>query len=139
MYNGDIKERYKIFRSTITILFVLMLTVPVSSSSAKKTKEKSDSFIIKVFHDKVKVVAPEKYEKGQHVIVENKTLVDLWGRVQTVEGKVIGFVSIKPKGFQSVELNVGKKEQIVFIPLAPPFQEIRLIRGKAAYEIPPQR
>ncbi|MBL6989255.1 MAG: hypothetical protein ISR65_05735 [Bacteriovoracaceae bacterium] len=101
--------------------------------------EKSDTFIIQSFADSVKVLAPAAYHPELNAIIENKTLVQLIGKIETGKGRVVGIVSIAPTYSRSVKLNIKKGERLYFIPLAPAFQAVELVIGRKAYEIPPKR
>ena len=99
----------------------------------------SDAFLIQVMDRQVKVVAPEKYHKGLNVIIENKTLSRLLGKLETVSGQLIGHVSIPSEKFQSIDLPMEQFEKTFFVPMAPAFQAIELKIGAKSYQIPPAK
>ena len=103
-------------------------------------REVSDTFVVRIFGDRVKVISPTKYSKNLSVIVENKSYADLLGKVVTKQGQLIDFVSVPAESFKVVDLkNLKKGEEVLFVPLAPAFQEVELVVGREVYEIPPQR
>jgi len=117
-------------------LLILFLLGQLSSVHAY---EKSDAFIIRAFDDRFKVLAPAVFMPELNVIIENKTMLPLVGKLQTLRGRVLKNTHLKSKGFMAEKLIVKKHERIFFVPLSPPGQEVELIIGKKSYEIPPQR
>lgn len=111
----------------------------ISTSIAIAKYEKADAFIVKAYDNRIKVLSPPKYYSGIHVIIENKTLSKFLAQILTRDGKTIGFVSIAPGKFQSIQLNEKSDRDILLIPLSPGFQEIELLAGKKSYEIPPKK
>ena len=101
--------------------------------------EGSDTFIVKFFDEKVKVLAPKKFDKRLSVIVENKTLVKLRGKIENSQGSVLSFLSVNPNESYSVDLKIKKGQKVFFVPISPSFQKVRLEIGKASYEIPPKK
>ncbi|MEI8346715.1 MAG: hypothetical protein WCG27_04560 [Pseudomonadota bacterium] len=97
------------------------------------------NFEVHVFDRKVIVNSPPTFRVGMSVLIENKTLITLVGKIQKQNGEVLSFVSIAPDTQKTVPLNISEKEKAVFIPLAPSFQEIELNIGQSTYEIPPKR
>jgi len=100
--------------------------------------EKADAFIVKVYDTKVKVVSPVKDDPNLSVIIENKTLVDIRGKIETGRGEILNYVNIKSRASTSLKLKRKDKEKIFFIPQSPPFQKVELKLGNRPYEIPPQ-
>jgi hypothetical protein len=100
--------------------------------------EKSDAFIVKIFDDKVKVLSPTVDDPNLSVIIENKTLVDIRGKIETGRGEILNYVNIKSRASSSLELKRKNKEKIFFIQQSPPFQKVELKLGNRPYEIPPQ-
>lgn len=101
----------------------------------------NSSFVVTVMDYSMRVVSPDaslKKEKTLSVIIENKTISKLIGKVEQA-GKAVQFISLAPNSFQSVEFANIRGEQVQFIPLAPAFQEALLEVGQKSYEIPPQR
>lgn len=101
--------------------------------------EKSEAFLVTLLDSSIKVVSPEKFMSQTSVIIENKTLTKIMGKVQKSNGEVIKFLSVPSGGTYSLEVTLQIGEELVFVPLAPAFQETPLIFGKKSYEIPPGR
>jgi len=100
----------------------------------------SETFIIKMFEEKVRVLAPQKYSSKLGVTIENKTLSSLMGKIETQSGKRLAIVNIQPNGFKVVDLNnIPKNQKLFFVPMAPAFQSVELKFGRSSYEIPPKR
>jgi len=118
-----------------TILFIYSLFLITSSFA----EEKAETFILEIFDSKYKVVSPNKFHDQMSVIIENKSLNKVAGKMVTSQQVVIDYVSIMPGAHQSVEVGKFKGQRIFFVPLTPPVQEIELIPGKQSYEIPPKR
>ncbi len=99
----------------------------------------SEAFVVRLFNKRIVVISPKKFLPKTHVIIENKTLSKVIGKVGPKIGQNIQYVTIGPQSSESVELKVGKNEKIFFVPLAPAFQEVQLLAGKRRYEIPPKK
>ncbi len=101
--------------------------------------EKGESFIIRSFDDHIQVIAPQKYYPDQTVVIENKTLIRLIGKLQTKDLEQVRHIAIEPGKYQSLKIPNQNKGPLVFIHLSPSFQEVELRIGQEAYEIPPKR
>lgn len=100
--------------------------------------ERSDAFIVTAYSDKIAIVAPPKFDPKLNVIVVNKTLIKLLGKIETGSGKVLAYISVPSGKSQSIEVGTKLKEQVFFIPMAPAFQRVQLNVGSKPYEIPPK-
>ncbi|MFA6237449.1 MAG: hypothetical protein WC635_09005 [Bacteriovorax sp.] len=101
--------------------------------------ESSNGFLVTAYDDRFKIISPEKFKSPMEVIIENKTLVRLVGKV-IVNNKVnAGFTSIDSDKYQRIMVNLKKGDLLHFIPLSPAFQEVELIVGNKTYEIPPKK
>lgn len=118
------------------IFFFLFLLFAGSSAYAI---ESLNGFLVSGYDDRFRVVSPEKYKTPMEVIIENKTLVRLIGKVVVNSKTVTGFVSVEPEKYQKVMVNIKKGDILHFIPLSPSFQEVELIVGNKIYEIPPKK
>ncbi len=123
----------KYMTGTVALIFLLTLSEAVFS------QEHSESFWVQAHDTYIKVLAPEQYSKGITVIISNKTLSRLLGKIVTASGKVVQFVSIDSEENMAVNIDVISKEAVFFVPLVPAFQEVELKFGKKTYEIPPKR
>jgi hypothetical protein len=106
-------------------------------SLSATAQEFADSFIIEVFDRYVKVISPKEKSKSVSIVVLNKTLSKIYGKIAT-DSKDLKYLSIQPKKTKSIQVG-GHNKKIMFIPFAPTFQEIELVYGRAAYEIPEQK
>ena len=100
--------------------------------------ERSDAFHVRIYDRSVKVTGPSKHTRKTSVILDNRTLSEVRGKIIKQSGEVIKYVTIYPNKRVSIEFAIPKGETASFIPLAPAFQEIVLKFGKRSYEIPPK-
>ncbi|MBT3981218.1 MAG: hypothetical protein HOE90_07675 [Bacteriovoracaceae bacterium] len=110
-----------------------------SSDAYSKEAHYSDSFRIIVIGSKMAVVSPKDFSVGQAVIIENKTLDYIRGKLQNADGVLLRHISIAPGKFDSQVLDGKKGEIFYFFPLSPSGQEAVLKVGNTPYEIPPKR
>lgn len=120
------------------ILRLLIFWVILANSSLYAI-ESSNGFLITAYDDRFKIVSPEKFRSPMEVIVENKTLVRLVGKVMINNKSNAGFTSIESDKYQRVMVNLKKGDLLHFVPLSPAFQEVELIVGNKTYEIPPKK
>jgi len=118
--------------SLFLLLFILLLP-------EARAIESLNGFLVSGYDDRFRVVSPEKYKSPMEVIIENKTLVRLIGKVMINSKSLAGFVSVEPEKYQKVMVNLKKGDVLHFIPLSPSFQEVELIVGNKTYEIPPKK
>ncbi|MDD4975342.1 MAG: hypothetical protein PHY93_13365 [Bacteriovorax sp.] len=117
-------------------LFFTLLSLSFYSVNAI---ESSIGFVVTGYDDRFSVVSPEKFRSPMEVIVENKTLVRLIGKIVVNNKTNIGFTSVESDKYQRVMVNLKKGDLLHFIPLSPSFQEVELIVGNKTYEIPPKK
>lgn len=96
-------------------------------------------FIVTALDDRFRVNAPNTYKPTMEVVVENKTLSKLIGKVTVNFKNQVKYISIGPEKYQKVLLQLNKGDQVHFVPLSPAFQEVELIIGNKTYEVPPKR
>lgn len=101
--------------------------------------ESLDGFLVTAHDDRFKVVSPAKFKPVMEVIVENKTLVRLIGKLTINNQKSASYVSIDPEKYQKLTVKLKKGDILHFVPLTPAFQEVELIVGNKNYEIPPKK
>ncbi len=101
--------------------------------------ESSNGFLLTSYDDRFRVVSPEKFTNPMEVIIENKTLVRLVGKLIVNNKTNAGFASIESDKYQRIMVNLKKGDLLHFIPLSPAFQEVELIVGNKIYEIPPKK
>ena len=117
-------------------VFTLLLFIFIHLGHAA---EKAESFVIEGHDRFLKVVAPEIFSSQSSLIIENKMLAKLYGKIETTTGRFVGHISVLSKNFKTVTLDLKREEGALFIPLSPPFQEVELVFGRGSYEIPPQK
>jgi hypothetical protein len=113
------------------IIFVLLFTEAYA-------QQRSDSFIIRMFDDKVRIVAPDKRQDQVSLIIENSGLSKVYA---SLEGRkhIYKVFSLEPNSKKSFQLDeIVKNDNLTILPISPGFQEIPLIFGQKAYEIPPK-
>jgi hypothetical protein len=101
--------------------------------------ESSNGFVVTSYDDRIRIISPEKFRSPMEVIIENKTLIRLIGKVVVNKKMNAGFASVEPDKYQRIMVNLKKGDLIHFVPLSPSFQEVELIVGNKSYEIPPKR
>lgn len=126
MFNGLFKTLFKLF---------ILLTVFNESFAY----ERSDAFIVRAQPTFYKVLSPVKVSKKVGLIVQNKTLNKIIGKLWSENSGDIEIVTIESGKSRSIEFQFNKKDEFYFIPLSPPFQRVRLKTGEKSYEVPAQR
>ena len=92
-----------------------------------------------MFSDRVVVLSPGKMEKTLSVIIENRTLTKLIGKITDQHEKILSNVAIEANKTKSFSLKANQTDHFFFIPLSPAFQEVPLKIGSKPYEIPPKK
>jgi hypothetical protein len=101
--------------------------------------ESSIGFVVTGYDDRFRVISPEKFRSPMEVIVENKTLVRMIGKIMVNNKTNAGFTAVESDKYQRIMVNLKKGDLLHFIPLSPSFQEVELIVGNKTYEIPPKK
>lgn len=115
-------------------LILLFLLFSVHAQAA----EKSEAFLVTIFDRYVKVISPDRAYSETSIIIENKTLSTIVGKIQ--RGKTdLHFLTLEPQHNKSFQVKVVGNEPLLFVPMAPASQEVQLLIGKKSYEIPPQK
>jgi hypothetical protein len=96
---------------------------------------KTEGFIVQINDRSMSVLSPEKSKPLFSVIVENRSLSDQVGKF-IAGSKILKFVSVKSGKTEAVEIENKSGSPVVFVPINPAFQEVPLLFGKKAYEIP---
>jgi hypothetical protein len=120
----------------MTLLVIIFSFISLAKINAY---ENSEAFMVYLFEDRVKVLAPKNYHKNQSVIIQNKTLTKVIGKIRNQSGEVLKFVNILPGEFKSLEVVIKKGQSIFFVPMIPSFQEVILSFGKKSYEVPSKK
>ena len=114
-------------------LFLLLCSVNIWSI------ESLDGFLVSAYDDRYKVISPEKFKSNMEIIIENKTLIKLIGKIVINNNKSAAYVAIDSEKYQKLLVNLKKGDVLHFYPLSPAFQEVELIVGNKTYEIPPKK
>lgn len=96
---------------------------------------KSEGFVIQIGDRSMNVISPDKKRNMFAVIIENRSLSDQVGKF-VVGNKILKFVSVQSGKSETVEIENSSSSSVSFVPVAPAFQEVPLLFGKKAYEIP---
>lgn len=116
----------------------LLLIITFSLTGRAWGIETLDGFLVSAHDDRFKVISPEKFKPVMEVIIENKTLVRLIGKLIINKQTNASFISVEPEKYQKTTVKLKKGDTLHFIPLSPAFQEVELIVGNKSYEIPPK-
>lgn len=98
--------------------------------------EQSNAFIISINDSGNKVIAPETVDKKVGVIINNRTLSDVRGKIVNEDRSVVINVNILSNNSESFEVPYSKDGKLTFIPISPSFQEVVLVVGEKSYEVP---
>lgn len=126
-----------IFFKNLGCFFVLSLLFLSFKIHAIETS--TTGFIVSAYDEKFKIISPEKFRNPMEVIIENKTLVRLIGKLIINNKLNAGFASVEPEKYQRIMVNLKKGDILHFVPLSPSFQEVELIVGNKTYEIPSKK
>lgn len=120
--------------------FLLTIIFSFIYSSCLFSAQRADSFIISAYSDHYKVLAPTSTAKNISIIIENKMLVNLIGRVESSKGALIENIRVPAGEYRTIDLKTSYANEVYsFIPLSPAFQSVELKIGQEAYEIPAKR
>lgn len=117
-------------------VFVFLLCLQMQSAFAI---ESLDGFLVSAYDDRFRVISPEKFKASMEVIIENKTLVRLIGKLVINNKTNASMMAIDPEKYQKAIVKLKKGDILHFVPLSPAFQEVELIVGNKTYEIPPKK
>jgi len=115
-------------------LFLCLL----SFSGLVMAQPKVETFVVQINDRSMSVLSPDKKKHIFSVLVENRSLSDQLGKFM-VEGKLLKYVSVQTGKTESVEIENNSSSNVVFVPVSPAFQEVELLFGKKAYEIPSKK
>lgn len=100
--------------------------------------QSSDSFLVTIEDDRIRVVSPKKKMKIVGVIIKNNTFDDIRSEVAT-ESKTLKRFNLKAQSSASVQVNYSKIKTLYFVSIAPPFQAVELKFSQRPYEIPEKK
>lgn len=98
--------------------------------------ETLSDFLVTAYDERFKVISPEKFKPNMEIVIENKTLVRLIGKITLNNRTVLEHVSIDSEKYKKINIKLKKGDILNFVPLSPAFQEIELVVGNKTYEIP---
>lgn len=111
--------------------FVFLILLPLFAYAQVKT----EGFIVQINDRSMNVLSPVKKKAMFTVIVENRSLSDQVGKF-VIGNKILKFVSVQSGKSETVEIENKSSTPVSFVPVSPAFQEVPLLFGKKAYEIP---
>ena len=115
-------------------IFYIFIFLSFSLSAQNVRRE---YFNISAHGDYFEVIGPSKFHSQTAIIVNNRSLSPLIGKVQNSKGKTYGFMRIPAKDDRRLDVDLkNSNSYLVFIPLSPPFQKVILEFGKKNYRIP---
>ncbi len=120
------------------LAFMLYLICLILSGNVRSI-ESLDGFLVTAYDDRYKVVSPQRFKNKMEVIVENKTLIKLIGKIVLNNSKSIAYYAVPPETYQKVIVDLKIGDIIHFYPMSPAFQEVELIVGNKNYEVPPKK
>lgn len=112
--------------------FVFLFLFPLMAMAAQP---KPETFVVQINDRSMNVWAMEKKKPLFAVLVENRSLSDQIAKF-VVNGKTVKFVSVKSGMSETVEIENKTNTNVVFVPVSPSFQDVELVFGKKAYEVP---
>ena len=117
---------------------ILTLIMLIGFPLQLMAKEKTDAFVVRLFADRTKVLAPSSFSKNMNVILENKTLVNIVGKIVNHTRNKTEFIAIEAGKRSSKRIKGREGDIVYFLPMSPPAQKIVLKYGANSYEIPPK-
>lgn len=119
--------------------FGFFILISLLTVTAAEAIESLNGFLVSGYDERFRIVSPEKFRTPMEVIIENKTLVRMIGKILVNSKIVAGYVAVEPEKYQKVMVQLKKGDILHFVPLSPSFQEVELIVGNKTYEIPPKK
>lgn len=116
--------------------FIFLFIISISKLHAI---ESLDGFLVESLDSSFRVVSPQKFKAKMEVIVENKTLTKMVGRLHVNHKATALYYTIAPGSYEKKIVDLKKGDILHFVPISPPFQEVELIVGNKIYEIPPKK
>jgi hypothetical protein len=114
------------------ILTTLLLSL---NTFAQQT---SNSFLVTIEDDKIKVISPKKKMKIVSIIIKNNTFDDIRSEIAT-DKKTLKRFNLKAQASASIQVNYTKIKTLYYVSIAPPFQAVELKFTQRPYEIPEKK
>ncbi len=116
------------------LFFLFALAGPAASAY-----QQADAFILEITDKRTRILSPTQWSISLNLIVKNKTLLKLIGRLENQDQKVLKYFTIDPRKDYSLPLPEPKGNRLFFVSMVPPMQKMELKIGSPPREIPPQR
>ena len=101
--------------------------------------ESAEAFTVTFLGEKVRVVSPKTPNEFIAMILINRSMHKIIGKVHNLKTNKEDFFSVDVDSELTLKVD-GKIEDIInIVPLSPPGQEVELRTGKEAYEIPAKK
>jgi hypothetical protein len=101
-------------------------------------QQTSDSFLVTIDDDKIRVVSPKTKMKVVGIIIKNNTFDDIRSEIAT-DQKTLKRFNLKAQGSASLQVNYSKLKTLYYVSIAPPFQAVELKFTQRPYEIPEKK
>lgn len=98
-----------------------------------------ETFIIEFSSNTISIISADQVRDEYNVIVKNRMMTPLKARIESLDLKQLIPVSVPVNKDRTYKIKWGKDIHYRFLPLSPPFEEIRLKVGQEKYEIPPKK
>lgn len=99
--------------------------------------QSTESFIVDISDQKIKVTSPSKKIPVASIIVRNQTLERIISEIRS-EDKVIKRFVLKAEGKEVIQVDFSKIKKLYYVPVSPPFEAAELKFSQGPYEIPPK-
>lgn len=115
------------------------LLLCIFSSFSSYAYQRADAFIVTAHPGFYRVLSPAKIDDKIGLIIQNKSLVKIYGRLEEENSKILETLNVSPDQSVSITFEFKKDKKYFFVPLSPAFQEVELKMGEKSYEVPAQR
>jgi hypothetical protein len=98
----------------------------------------TDSFIVEINDQTIKVTSPLKKTETVSIIIKNNTLDKIVSELRS-DKKVLKRFVLKQEGKEVIQVNYSKIKTLFYVPIAPPFEAAELRFEQRPYEIPEKK
>jgi hypothetical protein len=98
----------------------------------------TDSFIVEINDQTIKVTSPLKKTETVSIIIKNNTLDKITSELRS-DKKVLKRFVLKEEGREVIQVNYSKVKTLFYVPIAPPFEAAELRFEQRPYEIPEKK
>ncbi|MFT6633701.1 MAG: hypothetical protein ACJAS4_003672 [Bacteriovoracaceae bacterium] len=106
--------------------------------SIKANAQYTDSFIVEINDQTIKVTSPLKKTETVSIIIKNNTLDKIVSELRS-DKKVLKRFVLKQEGKEVIQVNYSKIKTLFYVPIAPPFEAAELRFEQRPYEIPEKK